>query len=163
MRKSILALSLLSLPLMSCSLVLDNLPYVYKVDVNQGNVIDQAMIDQLRPNMTKRQVLFIMGSPMLVDFFHQNRWDYIYSARKGGGDIEQKAVSIFFENDQIKSIQGDLKPSATPVAKPSTEKVVDVPKRDLEKTLWETMKGWVDYGEMEHLDVETTKKAAPTP
>jgi outer membrane protein assembly factor BamE len=139
MRKSILALSLLSLPLMSCSLVLDNLPYVYKVDVNQGNVIDQAMIDQLRPNMTKRQVLFIMGSPMLVDFFHQNRWDYIYSARKGGADIEQKAVSIFFENDQIKSIQGDLKPSATAVPKPSTDKVVDVPKRDLEKTLWETL------------------------
>lgn len=129
---------------MSCSLVLENLPYVYKVDVNQGNVIDQSMIDQLRPNMTKRQVLFVMGSPMLVDFFHQNRWDYIYSAKKSGEDIEQKMVSIFFENDQVKGIQGNLKPSALPVPKPSTDKVVEVPKRELEKTLWETMTSWLD-------------------
>jgi outer membrane protein assembly factor BamE len=147
MRKKILALSFLSLPLMSCSVALNHLPYVYKIDVNQGNMIDQAMIDQLRPNMTKRQVLYVMGSPMLVDFFHQNRWDYIYSSKKGDEDREQKAISIFFENDQVKGIQGDLRPSAVPVAKPSTDKMVDVPKRDLEKTLWETMSGWFGYGD----------------
>lgn len=139
MRKTILFLSFLSVPLMSCSPVLDNLPYVYKIDVNQGNMIDQAMIDQLRPNMTKRQVLYIMGSPMLVDYFHQNRWDYIYSSKKGGENLVQKNISIFFENDQIKSIQGDFKPSAVSVAKPSDDKSVDVPKRELEKTLWETL------------------------
>ncbi len=145
MQKTILSLSLLSMSLMSCSTILNNLPYVYTVDVNQGNMIDQAMIDQLRPNMTKRQVLYIMGSPMLVDFFHKNRWDYVYSSKKGGEDREQKMVSIFFENDQIKGIQGDLKPSAVPVAKPSTDKTVDVPKRNLEKTLWEMMSGWIGY------------------
>lgn len=139
MRKAILSLSLLSVSLMSCSTAVEYLPYVYKIDVNQGNMIDQAMIDQLRPNMTKRQVLYVMGSPMLVDFFHQNRWDYIYSSKKGGEEREQKNISIFFENDQIKSIQGDFKPSAVPVAKTSTDKTVDVPKRDLEKTMWETM------------------------
>jgi outer membrane protein assembly factor BamE len=142
MRKAILSLSLFSVSLMSCSTVLNNLPYVYTIDVNQGNMIDQSMVDQLRPNMTKRQVLYVMGSPMLVDFFHQNRWDYVYSSKKGGEDREQKNVSVFFENDQIKSIQGDFRPSATPVAKPSVDKIVDVPKRDLEKTLWETMTGW---------------------
>ena len=84
------------MPLMSCSLVLDHLPYVYKIDVNQGNMIDQSMIDQLRPNMTKRQILYIMGTPMLVDYFHQNRWDYIYSSKKGGEEREQKTISIFF-------------------------------------------------------------------
>jgi outer membrane protein assembly factor BamE len=139
MQKTILFLSFLSVPLMSCSPVLDNLPYVYKIDVNQGNMIDQAIVDQLRPNMTKRQVLYIMGSPMLVDFFHQNRWDYIYSSKKGGEDLKQKNISIFFENDQIKNIQGDFKPSTLPVAKLNEDKSVDVPKRDLEKTMWEIL------------------------
>lgn len=139
MRKNILIFSLLSVPLMSCSTAVEYLPYVYKVDVNQGNVIDQTMIDQLRPNMTKRQVLYVMGSPMLVDYFHQNRWDYVYSTKKSGENVEQKTISIFFENDQIKSIQGDFKPSATPVAKPNADKMVDVPKRDLDKTLTETI------------------------
>ncbi len=139
MRKTILFLSIFSMPLMSCSLVLDHLPYVYKIDVNQGNMIDQSMIDQLRPNMTKRQILYIMGTPMLVDYFHQNRWDYIYSSKKSGTDLEQKTISIFFENDQVKIIQGDFKPSAIPVTKPSTDKMVDVPKRNLEKTMQETI------------------------
>ena len=140
MQKKILFLGFLCIPLMSCSLILDNLPYVYKIDVNQGNMIDQAMIDQLRPNMTKRQVLYIMGSPMLVDYFHQNRWDYIYSSKKGSEeDITQKNISIFFENDQIKSIQGDFKPSAVPIAKSSDDKSVEVPKRELEKTMWEIL------------------------
>jgi outer membrane protein assembly factor BamE len=122
---------------MSCSTAVEYLPYVYKVDVNQGNVIDQVMIDQLRPNMTKRQVLYVMGSPMLVDYFHQNRWDYIYSTKKSGENTEQKTLSIFFENDQIKSIQGDFKPSSTPVVKPNADNMVDVPKRNLDKTLTE--------------------------
>lgn len=145
---------------MSCSTAVEYLPYVYKIDVNQGNVIDQTMIDQLRPNMTKRQVLYIMGSAMLVDFFHQNRWDYVYSTKKGGENLEQKIVSIFFENDQLKGIQGDLRPSATPVVKPSTDKVVDVPKRDLEKTLWETTTGWLNYDGVKK-DVEPVKPSSP--
>ncbi len=166
MRKSILSLSLLSLSLTACSFVLNNLPYVYTIDVNQGNMIDQAMIDQLRPNMTKRQVLYVMGSPMLVDFFHQNRWDYVYSSKKGGEAREQKMISIFFENDQIKSIQGDLKPSAVPVVKPSVDKMVDVPKRDLEKTLWEKITGWVGYdGSHDEVkkEVETAKQPSIIP
>jgi len=81
MRKSILSVSLLSLSLVSCSTILNHLPYVYTIDINQGNIIDQAMIDQLRPNMTKRQVLYVMGTPMLADFFHENRWDYIYQIK----------------------------------------------------------------------------------
>lgn len=166
MRKSILSLSLLSFSLTSCSTILNNLPYVYTIDINQGNMIDQAMIDQLRPNMTKRQVLYVMGSPMLVDFFHQNRWDYVYSSKKGSEDREQKTVSIFFENDQIKGIQGDFRPSAVPVVKPSVDNMVDVPKRDLEKTLWETMTGWYGYdGNHDDVkkEVETAKQPAAIP
>lgn len=131
-----------SLTLVSCTTILTNLPGVYTIDVQQGNMVDQDMIDQLRPSMSKRQVIYIMGSPMLTDVFHQNRWDYIYSARLEGKDAEQKRISLIFDNDQLIGVQGDFKPSTVPVIKPSTETTVDVPKRDLEKTMWETITGF---------------------
>ncbi|MDP2099583.1 MAG: outer membrane protein assembly factor BamE [Methylobacter sp.] len=131
--------------LASCNIILTNLPGVYTIDVQQGNIVDQAMIDQLRPNMNKRQVLYIMGSPMLVNFFHQKRWDYLYSARPGDGEQEQKRISLFFDNDQLVGVQGDFKPSAVPVMKASDDMTVEVPKRDLEKTLWEMITGLFDY------------------
>jgi len=134
-----------SLTLSSCTTILTNLPGVYTVDVQQGNIVDQAMIDQLRPNMNKRQVLYILGSPMLVDFFHQKRWDYLYSAQIAGGDRQQKRISLFFDNDQLTGVQGDFKPSAIPVIKSSEETTVEVPKRDLEKTLWEMITGLFGY------------------
>ncbi len=142
MRKSLFALSLLtSLTLVSCSTILNNLPGVYSLEIQQGNIIDQAMVDQLRPGMNKRQVVYIMGSPMLDNYFYKNRWDYLYSAKPSGEDKIQKQLSLYFENDQIVGVQGDFRPSAVPVIKPSTEATVDVPKRDLDKTLWEKITG----------------------
>ena len=146
MRKSLYYLSLLtSFTLVSCSTILNHLPGVYTLEIQQGNIIDQAMIDQLRPAMNKRQVVYIMGSPMLDDVFHKNRWDYLYSNQPSGEDRVQKQVSLFFENDQIVSIQGDFKPGATPAIKASIETTVDVPKRDLDKTLWEKIAGLFGY------------------
>ncbi|MGZ8189609.1 MAG: outer membrane protein assembly factor BamE [Methylococcaceae bacterium] len=95
--------------------------------------------------MNKRQVLYIMGSPMLVDFFHQKRWDYIYSDQPSGEDRVQKRITLFFENDQIVGIQGDFRPSAVPVIKQSSETTIDVPKRNLEKTMWEKITGLFDF------------------
>lgn len=86
------------------------------MDIEQGNKIDQSMVDQLRPNMTKRQVVYIMGSPMLTDSFHDKRWDYIYSSQPGGGDRIQKRVTLFFNGDNLVGVQGDLRPSSMPVA-----------------------------------------------
>ena len=150
MRKSLFSLSLLtSLTLVSCSTILNNLPGVYTLEIQQGNIIDQAMIDQLRPGMNKRQVLYIMGSPMLDDVFHKNRWDYLYSDQPSGEDRVQKRIAISFENDQIAGIQGDFRPSTTPVIKTSGETTVDVPKRDLEKTLWEKITGLVGYDDLD--------------
>lgn len=142
----------------SCSTILNNLPGVYSIDVQQGNIIDQSMIDQLRPNMTKRQVLYIMGSPMLNDPFHQSRWDYLYSKQPGGEARQQKKITLLFEGDNIIGIQGDFKPSALPVIKQSEETTVDVPKRELEKTLWEMITGLFDFedeAEAEVVEAET--------
>jgi outer membrane protein assembly factor BamE len=143
MRSAFYCLVLLGgLSLAACSTILENFPGVYKIDINQGNIVDQSMIDQLRPNMSERQVLYILGSPMLVDSFHQKRWDYLYSSQLGGEDRQQKKVSILFnEDDQVAGIQGDFRPSTTSVIKPSVETTVDVPKRDIERTMWQKIKG----------------------
>jgi outer membrane protein assembly factor BamE len=89
-------------------------PGVYKIDIQQGNVVTQDMIDQLRPGMTRRQVRFIMGNPLLVDTFHPNRWDYLYTLQPGGGQRQQERMSIFFNGgDQLVSLSGDFMPGVS--------------------------------------------------
>lgn len=137
MRKLIYPLMFASgMILTSCTTVMNNLPGVYSLDIQQGNIIDQSMIDQLRPKMTKRQVLYIMGSSMLVDVFHQERWDYLYSEQPGGGPRKQKRISLFFNGDELSRVQGDFRPSTKAVITQSKETTVEVPKRNLDKTLW---------------------------
>ena len=129
---------------------MDHLPGVYKIPIQQGNIVDQTMIDQIRPNMTERQVLYILGSPMLVDTFHQKRWDYLYSNQPSGEDRQQKRVSLFFnDNNVVSGIQGDFKPSPEAVVKPSEESTVDVPKRDIEKTMWQKIKGLFGFDDID--------------
>lgn len=130
-----------SMTVTSCSSFMNNLPGVYSLEIQQGNIINQEMIDQLRPKMTKRQVLYIMGSSMLVDVFHQKRWDYLYSEQPGGETRKQKRLSLFFLGDELIGVQGDFRPSTLPVITESNESTIEVPKRDLEKTLWEMITG----------------------
>lgn len=137
MRKTTCLLLLsVSIPLTSCSTISDHLPGVYRLDIEQGNIIDQTMIDELRPNMTKRQVLYILGSPMLIDVFHQKRWDYIYSRQPGGEARQQQRISLFFKDDTLVGVQGDYRPSTLPVARVKTDTTVDVPKRVEKKTVF---------------------------
>jgi len=148
MRKSIYPLVLITgISLPGCSTVMNNLPGVYSLDIQQGNIISQETIDQLRPKMTKRQVLYIMGSSMLVDVFHQKRWDYLYSEQPGGEARKQKRLSLYFNGDELIGVQGDFRPSTLPVIKQSKETTVIVPPRDLEKTLWEKITGLFDDDE----------------
>ena len=161
MRKSLFSLILLaSLTLVSCSTIMNYIPGVYTIDIQQGNIIDQAMVDQLRPGMNKRQVLYIMGSPMLNNVFHKNRWEYLYSNQPSGEDRVQKQISLFFENDQITGIQGDFRPSTAPVIKISSETTIDVPKRDLEKTLWEKITSLFGYDELDATPKPDPKKSS---
>ena len=102
----------LSLFLAGCSVnkLKDYLPGVYEIDIHQGNIVSQQMVDQLRPGMTKRQVAFIMGSPLVVDPFHDNRWDYVYSNEPGGKPRMQKRITLVFDNDELIGLQGDFRP-----------------------------------------------------
>ncbi len=96
----------LSLP----DLSMPSVPGIYRADIHQGNIIEQEMIDQLKPGMNKRQVHHIMGSPLLIDTFHQERWDYFYSLKQEGELQEQKRISLFFEGEKLARLEGDLVP-----------------------------------------------------
>ena len=83
-------------------------PGVYRLNIPQGNIITQEMVDQLRPGLTKRQVNFILGTPLVKDTFDQDRWDYLYSFQPGGGERVQERLTVFFENDQLTHFVGDF-------------------------------------------------------
>jgi outer membrane protein assembly factor BamE len=85
-----------------------NIPFVYKLDIQQGNVVDQNMIDKLQKGMDKTRVRFIMGTPVLADPFHSNRWEYIFSYQEGGKKREQRHISLHFEDEKLAYIEGDV-------------------------------------------------------
>lgn len=88
-------------------------PGVYKIDIQQGNVVTQDMVDQLRPGMTTRQVHFIMGTPLIQDTLHPNRWDYLYSMKAGHSPRTQERISLVFENDRLVGLSGDFVPGTS--------------------------------------------------
>ena len=88
----------------------------FKMDIQQGNVVTSKMLLQLRPGMTKSQVKFIMGTPLINDSFHTNRWDYFYQMRRAGKVIEQRRVILDFENELLARVRGDVVPQGTPGA-----------------------------------------------
>lgn len=94
----------------------------YKMDVQQGNVVTQDMVAKLRPGMTRQQVRFVLGTPPIVDAFRNDRWDYVYSYSKAGVLTEQRRLTLIFEGDALKRIDGDVVPSTAPpegAAKPA--------------------------------------------
>ncbi|CAN4268618.1 Outer membrane protein assembly factor BamE [Methylophilaceae bacterium] len=88
----------------------------FKMDIQQGNVVTSKMLLQLRPGMTKSQVKFIMGTPLINDSFHTNRWDYFYQMRRAGKVIEQRRVILDFEKELLVRVRGDVVPQGTPGA-----------------------------------------------
>jgi outer membrane protein assembly factor BamE len=76
----------------------------YKIDIQQGNYVDETMVDKLKVGMTQTQVKFIMGTPLLTDVFHANRWDYIYTYRKDGKLTEERRVALYFKDGALVTI-----------------------------------------------------------
>ena len=87
-------------------------PGVHKINIQQGSKITQDMVDQLRPGMTKAQVRFVLGTPLLADTFDQDRWDYFYALTLGDGREIKEHLSVFFKEDQLESFEGDFVPSS---------------------------------------------------
>lgn len=91
----------------------------YKIDIQQGNRLTQDMLDRLKPGMTPAQVRFILGTPLVVDPFRDNRWDYVYIDQRRGRTLEQRRISVMFEDGVLKGVEGDvvaagMKPEARP-------------------------------------------------
>ena len=117
----------------------------YKLDIQQGNVVTSKMLLQLRPGMTKSQVRFIMGTPLIQDSFHGNRWDYVYQMRESGKIIEQRRVILDFENELLKTVRGDV--IATAADKASADenigtRVINPSAKPEEKSLMSKLKFW---------------------
>ena len=83
---------------------------IYRADVQQGNVVTTDMVNTLRLGMSKRQVRYALGSPLINDAFHKDRWDYVYSMQKGGSVRGQQRLTVIFKDDVLIAIEGDLAP-----------------------------------------------------
>jgi outer membrane protein assembly factor BamE len=107
---------------------LGDMPFVHKIDIQQGNVVTQEMIAQLAYGMDKKKVNFIMGSPVIQDTFHSDRWDYLYTISRDGGKTRRRRVTLFFEDNLLARIEGDVKPAAgNLVVDTRQDMTVDVP------------------------------------
>ena len=92
-----------------------NLPRVYRLTVQQGNVITQEMVDSLKPGMNREQVAFIMGEPVVRNPFDNSRWDYVYTLRVPGYVDDQLQMSLFFTDGVLSHFTGDYKPTGAEV------------------------------------------------
>ena len=84
---------------------------VYRLDIRQGNFITQEMASQLKPGQTREQVRFVLGTPLVTDPFHGNRWDYVYRYDNGKGEVQQRRLSVYFEDNKLTRVDGDVVPA----------------------------------------------------
>ncbi len=98
---TLLVFAVLALSVAGCHIV-------YTPDVQQGNLLDKAMVDQLKPGMTKRQVLVLMGTPSVSSPFDSSRWDYVSTQQHRGGPIKLRTFTLTFNNDTLVRTQGDF-------------------------------------------------------
>lgn len=124
---------LLSLPfLVACSSTPDVTSVLspYRIDVRQGNYVTQDMVARLKPGMSRDQVRFALGTPLVADMFHANRWDYVYRFEPGRGEVQLRRLVVFFEDNKLVRVGGDVvaETEASAAATPaSAARVVEVP------------------------------------
>ena len=125
------ALSLVATLCVACSL-----PRVYRLSVQQGNVITQEMVDGLKPGMTVEQVAYIMGKPVIRNPFDEERWDYVYTLRVPGYVNERVKMSLFFTDGVLTHFTGDFKPSDADAAdaEPDQNEAADADSSENEAT-----------------------------
>ena len=126
---------------------------VYKLDINQGNYVTQDQVDRLKVGLTRQQVKTIMGTPLLADPFHANRWDYVYQFERQARVLEQRRLAVYFVDDRLARWEGDeMPPPIAEAARTGTgdamlDKSLSIaPKTGEENWLLELLKklGWWD-------------------
>jgi outer membrane protein assembly factor BamE len=107
---------------LSIALLLSGCNLTYKIDVQQGNVVTAEQLEQLKKGMTKREVRYLLGTPLVVDPFHKDRWEYYYSFRAGNSkQAEHRRITIVFDNEAFREIQGDVIAGERSILPPQAE------------------------------------------
>ena len=87
---------------------------VYRINIQQGNFLDQAAVDQVKPGMTRSQIRYLLGTPMVADPFVKDRWDYIYYLKKGRSrHVDSRRVTVYFDGEKVARLD---KPTAAEAA-----------------------------------------------
>src|ERR1017187_8606184 len=103
-----------ALLLVFCGSAQLNVPNInpYRIEIQQGNFVSPEMVSQLKPGMSKDQVRFILGTALITDSFHADRWDYVFRREKARStELEQRKLAVFFENGKLTRIEGDVTPA----------------------------------------------------
>lgn len=102
--------SLAALVLAGCSSTPELTSYLtpYRMDIRQGNFVGQEMVAQLKLGQSKDQVRFILGTPLVTDLFHADRWDYVYRFQPGHGEVQQRRLAVYFADGKLAHIDGDV-------------------------------------------------------
>lgn len=99
----------------------------HKIEIQQGNLITQETAQKLSPGMSRAQVRSILGSPLITDTFHDNRWDYVYRLEQKGKLVEQRKLVVFFEGDRMVRVESGLLPTTPVVAAPAAPAAAATP------------------------------------
>lgn len=127
--------------LAGCSTVTDatrraaNAIVPYKVEIVQGNFISREQVEALQPGMSRMQVREILGTPLLQSVFHADRWDYVFTMRRQGAEVQSRRLTVHFQNDLVARVEGDEMPSETEFVAllAADRKVRDVPKLEADE------------------------------
>jgi len=102
----------------------------YRIDVRQGNYVSQDMIARLQPGMSRDQVRFALGTPLVADMFHADRWDYIYRFQPGRGEPQLRRIVVFFADGKLERVGGDVvaEGEASAAAAPApAARIIEIP------------------------------------
>lgn len=95
----------------------------YRIEIQQGNYVTQEMVAQLKPGLTRDQVRFVLGTPLVSDVFHKDRWDYVFVRQlANSNDFEYRRIAVFFEGDKLKRVEGMAEPSALSLSSQKDER-----------------------------------------
>jgi outer membrane protein assembly factor BamE len=106
---------ILALPFLTAACGLAPSLTPYRMEIQQGNYITQEMVAQLKPGLTRDQVRFVLGTPLVSDIFHEERWDYIFLLQRANRrETEYRRIAVFFEDGKLKRVEGDIVAAAVP-------------------------------------------------
>lgn len=93
---------------------------VYRIEIQQGNYITQEMVSQLKIGMTREQVRYVLGTPLVTDIFHADRWDYVFYHERSSGEFEQRRLAVFFDQaGHLARVAGDVVPASEGASVPA--------------------------------------------